>query len=154
MPLFRRRSLEPEPLVFTVGVDNHRVIVGGTERGCVMLSELDAYVGAVSARARARPDGRDPVAVQNAKMDYAEMAEAAISVVSVALQELAEQGLLSLDDLPVKPHLPRLDPALPTYEYIQKTHTRAVERIEWVRSIDRILRERGIAITDPLREAS
>jgi len=152
MPLFRRRSALPEPVVFTVGVDNHRVVVGGAELGCQMLPELDAYVGAVSTRAKPRSDGRDPVAVQNAKMDYAEMAEALISVVSVAVQDLTEQGLIAADEVPSKPHLPRLDQAMPTYDYIQETYTRATERIEWVRSIDGLLRERGIAIIEPLRQ--
>jgi hypothetical protein len=152
VPLFRRRTAEPGEIVFTVGVDNHRVIVGGTQRGCAMLEELDNYIPAVASRARGGVDGRDPVAVQSAKMDYAEMAEAAIAVVHAAVEELDQQGLLSATDVPAPPHLPALDRSLPTYEYIQQTYARAVRRIEWVRTVDRMLSERGIAITEPLRE--
>ncbi len=140
--------------MFTVGVDGHRVIVGGTASGCAMLSELDAYVGAVTARAHASRQGRDSVAVQNAKMDYVEMVEAAISVVSLAMEELAEQGFVSKDDIPSKPQMQRLDRSLPTYDYIQATYARAVQRIEWIRAVDHILRERRIAVAEPPRDLS
>jgi len=154
MPLFRRRVSEPEPTVFTVGVDNHRVIVGSPQRGCLLLEELEGYVPAVASRAGSLPGGRDPVAVQSAKMDYAEMVEATISVLSLALEELLKEGLLDSADVPAKPQPRRLDRSIPTYDYIQATYTRATERIAWVRAVDRLLAERGIAVAAAERESS
>jgi hypothetical protein len=152
--LFRRRPQEPAGEVFTVGVDNHRVIVGGAERGVEMLAELDAYVPLVAARARATPDGRDPVAVQSAKMDYAEMVDATISVLSLVLEELVGRGSLTGDDIPARGRGSPLDRSLPTYEYIQATYVRATERIVWVREVDRLLAARGIAVLPAERTSS
>jgi len=154
VPLFRRRRPEPEIPTFVVGVDNHRVTVGGPDSGCSMLAELDNYVGLAASRATPTSDGRDPVVVQNAKMDYVEMVESAVVVVSLALEELGEQGFVSDSEVPSKPQLQRVEKALPTYEYIQTTYGRAQERVEWIRVVDGILRERGIAILDPVRESN
>src|SRR5207244_6263201 len=92
MPLFRRRPSEPDALTFTVGVDNHRVVVGGPDRGCELLTDVDGYIGSVQTKWSRGRDGRDSVALQNAKMDYAEMVETMIIVLSLTLEELAERA--------------------------------------------------------------
>lgn len=148
MPLFgRRRSAEEAG--FTVGVDGHRVVLGSRE-GCSMLADLDDYVGPVLRRSTPKPDGRDSVAVQNAKMDYVEMAEASVLVVTLALEELVEQGVLRDGEAPPRPVMPPLDPDLPTYDYIQATYARAEQRVDWVREVDALFRARGIGILRPL----
>ncbi|HYL71235.1 MAG TPA: hypothetical protein VEY89_08040 [Candidatus Dormibacteraeota bacterium] len=147
MPLFRRR-LDAEAAGFTVGVDGHRVIIGSRD-GCTMLADLDDYVGPVIRRSPPKPDGRDSVAVQNAKMDYVEMAEATVLVVALALEELVEQGVLRADEVPARPVMRPLDPDLATYDYIQETYARAEARIAWVREVDALLRARDIAILRP-----
>ncbi|MBV9101122.1 MAG: hypothetical protein JOZ46_00385 [Candidatus Dormibacteraeota bacterium] len=148
MPLFGRRR-EAEAAGFTVGVDGHRVVLG-SRQGCEMLADLEDYVGPVLRRSTPKPDGRDSVAVQNAKMDYVEMAEAAVLVVTLAVEELVEQGVLREDDVPPRPKLPPLDPDLPTYDYIQSTYARAEQRVAWVRDVDALFRARDIAILRPL----
>ena len=150
MPLFRRRPAAAEPIAFSVGVDGHQVIVGSPAAGCdAMYGELDGYIGAIAQRMSSRPDGRDSIAVQNAKMDYVEMSDAAVLVVSLALEDLVDQGLLDGNEIPAKPRFAPLNPDLPTYEYIQATYSRAVQRIAWVREVDHLFRERGIAIVKP-----
>ena len=69
MPLFHRRPEATEPPAFTVGVDGHRVVVGGRQSGCVLLAELDEYLEAVGRYGRVLDNGRDSIAMQNAKMD-------------------------------------------------------------------------------------
>lgn len=154
MPFFRRRPAEPGGEEFPVGVDGHRVIIGGSERGVGMLAELDAYVPLVAARAGATADGRDPVAVQSAKMDYAEMVDAALAVVSLALEELVERGALNPSDIPPREPPRALDGTLPTYEYIQASYERANQSIAWLREVDRLLGARGIAVLPAARESS
>ena len=149
MPLFRRRSAEPEPLTFTVGVDAHRVIVGGAQIGCALLGDVDSYVDTVAERTGVAADGRDPVALQSAKMDYAEMVEAMISVLALALEELEQRELITSVEVPPRPELPRLSRSLPTYEYIQATYGRAQQRVDWARAVDTLLRARGIAVLWP-----
>jgi hypothetical protein len=153
MPFFRRRPAEPLGEMFTVGVDNHRVLIGGSERGVVMLAELDAYVPVVAARARVASDGRDAVAVQSAKMDYAEMVDATIAVLRLALQELVERASLESSDVPDAVETAAIERSLPTYEYIQATYSRAQERIEWVRAVDRLLTAHGIAVLPAAQES-
>jgi len=92
--------------------------------------------------------------VQSAKMDFAEMVEATISVLSLALEELVEKGLVNQAEVPPKQQLPRLDRSMPTYDYIQATYQRATERIVWVRTVDRVLSDRGIAVAPAEYESS
>jgi len=151
MPLFRRRREEDDVPTFMVGVDGHRVAIGGSQSGCVMLPEIDAYVELSTKRARSTRDGRDTVGVLNAKMDYVDMVDAAVAVVTLAMEELVEQGYVSADEIPDKVSLERLDREFPTYEYIQAIYTRAQLRLEYVRKVDALLRERGIAVLEPVR---
>jgi len=149
MPLFRRRPAEPEPLTFTVGVDAHRVVVGGPQSGCALLGDVDVYVETVAQRTRIAEDGRDPVALQSAKMDYAEMVDSMISVLTLALEELEQRELITAVDVPQRPDLPRLSRDLPTYDYIQATYGRAQQRVDWARAVDALLRTHGIAVLWP-----
>jgi len=152
MPLFRRRPEATEPPAFTVGVDGHRVVVGGRESGCVLLAELDEYLEAVGRYGRVLDNGRDSIAMQNAKMDYVEMADAAVMIVTLALEELAEQRVLNAADIPEKPVLGAMDRDVAVYEYIQATYARATQRVAWMRAVDAVLRSYGIAIVKPLAE--
>ena len=152
MPLFRRRLEATEPPAFTVGVDGHRVVVGGRESGCMMLTELDDYLDAVGRYGRVLDDGRDSIALQNAKMDYVEMADAAVMIVTLAVEELTEQRVLDVTDIPEKPALGALDRDMPTYEYIQSTYARATQRVAWIRAVDAVLRRYDIAIVKPAAE--
>jgi hypothetical protein len=147
MPLFRRRPAEHS---FTVGVDDHRVVVGGSQTGVELLDDIDGYVGAVASRGSTRPDGRDSIAVLNAKMDYAELADAAVTVLALALEDLTAQGFIAEEDIPDRPRRFQPQRDLPMYEHIQATYQRAQERMQWVRSVDELLRERGIAVLRPL----
>jgi hypothetical protein len=149
MPLFRRRPAEPEPLTFTVGVDAHRVVVGGRLSGCALLDDIDAYVERVAERTGTGADGRDPVALQSAKMDYAEMVDSMISVLTLALEELEQRELITPVEVPQRPELPQLTRSLPTYEYIQATYGRAQQRADWARAVDTLLRTHGIAVLWP-----
>ncbi len=150
MPLFRRRqAAASDVLTFSVGVDGHVVVVGGKDGGCVMLHELEQYLGAVGRYGHKLADGRDSIAMQNAKMDYVEMAEAAVTVVSLAVEELCAQEIIAESDVPARPRFAAVDPNLATYDYIQTTYARAQRRVEWMRAVDATLRERGIAIEKP-----
>lgn len=148
MPLFRRRQAA-EPLAFTVGVDGHQVIVGGDTAGCSLLGDFEGYVGVIARRMPVRADGRDSIAVQNAKMDYVEMTDAAVLIVTLALEDLEAEGVLSSEDVPRKPSFPPLDRELSTYDYIQETYRRAERRIDWLRAVDELFRDRHIAIERP-----
>ena len=148
MPLFRRRPAEPEALTFTVGVSDHRVVVGGGEGGCRILEDVDQY-GAFITR-RAAPDGgRDSVGVLNAKLDYAELVDTMVSVLVLAFEELVERGAVAAADVPAKPEAAALRRDLATYDYIQDSYRRAVQRCAWARQVDAMLRERGVAVLWP-----
>ena len=149
MRLFRRRPAEPGALRFTVGVDGHRVVVGGAERGCALLDGVDAYVDSVAERAGSKPDGRDSVALQSAKMDYAEMVDAMVSVLSLTLEELVERGVMDSGEVPEKPALGRLDRNLGTYDYIQAAYGRARQRVGWAQAVDELLRSHDVAVLWP-----
>ena len=153
MPLFRRRPEATEPPAFTVGVDGHRVVVGGRQSGCVLLVELDDYLEAVSHYGRVLADGRDSIAMQNAKMDYVEMADTAVMIVILALEELTEQRVLNPADIPAKPVFDALSRDVPTYDYIQAMYARATQRVAWMRDVDAVLRNYGIAIVKPVAES-
>jgi hypothetical protein len=149
MPLFRRRPVEPEPLTFTVGVDGHRVVVGGPLTGCALLDDVESYVDRVAERTTAGVDGRDAVAVQSAKMDYAEMVDSMISVLTLALEELAQRDMIIATEVPAKPQLQRLSSSLATYDFIQAAYGRAQQRVTWARAVDGLLRARGVAVLWP-----
>jgi hypothetical protein len=149
MPLFRRRPVEPDALTFTVGVDGHRVVVGGPYSGCALLDDVESYVDRVAERTTAGVDGRDPVALQSAKMDYAELVDSMISVLTLALEELEQRNMITAAEVPAKPALQRLSPSLGTYDFIQAAYGRAQQRVTWARAVDELLRARGVAVLWP-----
>jgi len=146
MPLFRRRQASDAG--FTVGVDGHRVLLGRSG-GCEMLDEIDGYIGAIAQRASTRPDGRDAIAVLNAKMDYAEMVDATLLVLLLTCEELVERGVMAHDDVPPPPRREPMARDLATYDYIQELYRRSVERMQWVHLVDALLRERNITVLRP-----
>jgi hypothetical protein len=151
MPFFRRTPKPAAPTMeFTVGLRDNRVHVGGEESGIAQLDELRDYVGAVTGHAGATPEGRDPVAVLNAKMDFAEMVNDAASVVTLAFEELAERDVIPLDQAPAQPELPEVPQQGSTYDYIQATHDRAVVRMAWLEQADAVLVRHGVAVLPPL----
>lgn len=154
MPWFRRREQAPSRETFTVGVDGHRVLLGEPAEGCRFLGGIDEWVEAVARRDAARPrsDGRDSIALLNAKMDYAEMVDDAMSVVVLAFEELVERGVLEANAVPDRPPRDRLGDRR-TYDYIQHAHARAVERRAWLRAADALLREHGVTVEAPERPA-
>lgn len=151
MPLFRRRERAAHPtLQFTVGVRDDRVVVGGAAAGIVQLDELRDYVGAVTGHAGPRADGRDPVAVLNAKMDYAELVNDACSVVALAFEELTAQGVVASGDVPALPELPPVPQQSSTYDFIQATYARAQRRMAYLEAADAVLARHGVAVLPPL----
>ncbi len=151
MPLFRRTPRAPQPtLQFTVGVHDDRVVVGGGDAGIVQLDELRDYVGSVTGHAGAKADGRDPVAVLNAKMDFAELVNDAASVVVLAFEELVAQGVVPGDEVPAEPELPPVPRQSSTYDFIQATHARAEARMAYLEACDAVLGRHGVAILPPL----
>jgi hypothetical protein len=152
VPLFRRRGdRPPEPsLRFTVGTRDHRVTVGGAERGLTMLDELRGYIASVTGPAALPgPDGRDSVAVLSAKMDHAEMVTDIVSAVVLALEELAEQGVVPAGAVPPPPRLASPPASEGHYAYIQEAHRRAEARMEWLDQADAVLREHAAAVLPP-----
>lgn len=151
MPLFRRSPRAPQPtLQFTVGVHDDRVVVGGGDAGIVQLDELREYVGAVTGHAGPNAEGRDPVAVLNAKMDYAELVNDAVSVVTLAFEELAGHGVVPGDEVPAAPDLPPVPQQSSTYDFIQATYARAQARMGYLEASDEVLARHGVAILPPL----
>ena len=149
MPLFRRRPADPEPLAFTVGVGDHRVVVGGPDAGCQLLEDVGQYAAFIERR-NARTDGtRDTVGVLNAKLDYAELVDTMVSVLVLTFEELVERGLMSADQVPQKPASPPLRRDLATYDYIQDSYRRAEARCEWARDVDALLRKHGVCVLWP-----
>ena len=154
MPLFHRAPKHAAPsLEFTVGVRDNRIAVGVAEAGITQLDELRDYVGRVTGHAGPRPDGRDPVAVLNAKMDYAELVDDAASVVSLAFEELAERGLIDAAEVPPHPDLPPVPQHSSTYDYIEATYARAQARMAWLEAADDVLERHGVAVLPPLPPA-
>jgi hypothetical protein len=154
MPLFRRAGRSGDrnapTLEFTAGVRNHRVVVGGPERGCTMLEELRGYVASVTGAAAAPgPDGRDSVAVLSAKLDFAEMVDDTASAVALAVEELIERGVLAGDAVPVPPRLPPPPSTSGHYAYIAEGHRRAEARLEWLDLVDAVFRAHGVALLPP-----
>lgn len=150
MPLFRRTSRPSPPSAeFTVGLRGNRIVVGGPDPGIAQLGELREYVGSVTGHAGAMPDGRDPVAVLNAKMDFAELVDDAASNAALAFEELIERKLIDADEVPPAPDLPSVPRHSKTYEYIQASHARAQSRMEWLESVDVVFRRHGVALLPP-----
>jgi len=149
MPLFRRRPAEPEPLAFTVGVGDHRVVVGTAEAGCHLLEDVGQYAEFIERRGAQTDGARDSVGVLNAKLDYAELVDTMVSVLVLTFEELVERGLISADQVPQKPVSAPLRRDLATYDYIQDSYARATQRCEWAREVDGLLRRFGVAILWP-----
>ena len=149
MPYFKRRPPEPAALTFTVGVDGHRVMVGGPVTGSALLADVDQYISKVAERTPARVDGRDGVALQSAKLDYAEMVDSMISVLTLTVEELQQRGIVDSAEVPLKESLPRLDRNLPTYDYIQSAYARARQRCVWARQVDELLHRHEVAVLWP-----
>jgi hypothetical protein len=149
MPLFRRRP-GPELGWFTVGSEGHRVVPDSPPGGIEQLEGLGDYVEAISLRRPPGPNGRDAIAVLNAKMDHAEAVNDLVAAALVACEELVQRGLLDLSLMPPAPPSPRLARDLRTYEYIQELHERAVERREWLENVDALLRLNGVLLLAPL----
>lgn len=148
MPLFRRRAAEPDVLAFTVGVSNHRVVLGGEEAGCRLLDDIDQYEEYMAQR-QAPSGRRDTVGVLNAKLDYAELVDTTVSVLVLTFEELVARGVVAQEDVPEKPAASALRRDLATYEYIQDAYARARRRSEWVREVDAQLREYGVSVYWP-----
>jgi len=149
MPLFRRRAAESEPLGFTVGVGNHRVLVGGGTSGCALLEDVETYAGFIARRSAHQHGGRDGVGVLNAKLDYAELVDTMVSVLLLTFEELVDRGVMTPGDVPPKPAPAPLGRDLETYEFIQESYLRAERRYDWARGVDALLRERDIAVLWP-----
>jgi len=150
MPLFRRRPAAPEPAVFTVGVGDHRVVVGGPDAGCRILDDIDQYAEFIARKGVHGTGGRDTVGVLSAKLDYAELVDTMVSVLVLTFEELVERRLMAAEEVPEKPASNRLRRDLATYDYIQDAYERAVRRCEWAREVDGLLRDRGVAVLWPL----
>jgi hypothetical protein len=154
MPLFRRSPRQPEPrLELTVGLRDNRVVVGAGQPGIAQLDELRDYVGSVTGHAPPTESGRDPVAVLNAKMDFAELVNDCAAVVSLAFEELADRAVVPAGDVPPAPALPDVPQQASTYDYIQATHARAQVRMGWLEDADAVLRRHGVAVLPPLPPA-
>ena len=149
MPLFRRREAQ-SPGWFTVGVQGHRVVPGTDQPGIEQLDGLGDYVEAISRRRPPGPDGRDAIAVLNAKMDFAETVNDLVSAAALACEELVERGLLSAELNPPAPPYPALARDLTTYEHIQQLHARALQRQAWLDAVDTLLRLHNVALLAPV----
>jgi hypothetical protein len=149
MPLFGRRAT-PELQWFTVGVQGHRVAPGAHEGGIAQLEGLGDYVEAISKRRPPGPDGRDTIAVLNAKMDHADSVNDLVAAAALACEELVERGLLDPALQPPSPPYPGMRRDLSTYDYIQQLHARAVDRRAWLQVVDALLREHHVALLAPL----
>jgi len=151
MPLFRRSPREPTPtLQFTVGLRDNRVVIGAAQPGIAQLDELRDYVGSVTGHAGPTPDGRDPVAVLNAKMDFAELVDDDAAVVVLAFEELTERGVLDASEVPPQPDLPPLPQRATTYDYIEAAHARAQVRLQWLDAAHEVLLRHAVAVLPPL----
>jgi hypothetical protein len=149
MPLFHRR-LAHELEWFTVGVHGHRVVPGSPGGGIEQLEGLGDYVEAISLRRPPGPDGRDSIAVLNAKMDHADAVNDLVAAAMLACEELVERGLLDPTQAPPPPPYAPMPKDMTTYEYIQQLHERAVERRDWLENVDSVLRLHSVSLLAPL----
>jgi hypothetical protein len=148
VPLFRRHTPDAYEW-FTVGVQAHRVVPGSRAPGIQQLEGLGDYVEGISRRRPPGPDGRDRIAVLNAKMDLADAVNDLVAAAVLACEELVERGLLEPSQAPASPPFAPLEKDLTTYDYIQQLHMRAVERREWLANVDGLLRLQGVALMAP-----
>ena len=95
------------------------------------------------------PDGRDSIAVLNAKMDHADAVNDLVAAAVLACEELVERGVLEPRRRPASPPFAPLRRDTTTYEYIQQLHERAVERREWLENVDALLRLHGVSPARP-----
>ena len=150
MPLFRRTP-KPQPTAqFTVGMRDNRVVVGAEQPGIQQLAELRDYVGSVTGHAGPTPEGRDPVAVLNAKMDFAELVDDAAAIATLAFEELVEHGIVDQAEVPQHSELPPMPQKSSTYDYIEAAYARAQARMAWLDAADGVLRRHGVALLPPL----
>jgi hypothetical protein len=149
MPLFRRRAAEQQTDWFTVGVLGHRCIPGSRTPGIEQLEGLDDYVEAIRQRRPPGADGRDSIAVLNAKMDHADSVDDLVAAVVLASEELVERGLLDESLAPASPPHAAMAEDRGTYHYIQQVHQRAVERRQWLDDVDILFRLNGVALLAP-----
>jgi hypothetical protein len=149
MPLFRRRAAEQQAEWFTVGAQGHRVIPRCRTPGIEQLDGLGDYVEAISQRRPPGADGRDSIAVLNAKMDHAEQVNDLVAAVVLACEELVERELLDPALAPPSPPHAGMPKNLATYDYIQQVHDRAVERREWLHDVDSLFRLNSVALLAP-----
>jgi hypothetical protein len=149
MPMFHRRYAQ-ELDWFTVGAQGHRVVPNAQEPGIEQLGGLGDYVEAISRRRPPGPDGRDTIAVLNAKMDHADDVNDLVTAAVLACEELVERGLLDVAQAPAAPPYAPLRKDMTTYEYIQQLHERAVERREWLDNVDALLRLHDVSLLAPL----
>ncbi len=149
MPLFRRRATQ-EQEGFTVGAQGHRVLLGSTRPGIEQLDGLSDYVEAIIVRRPPGPDGRDTIAVLNAKMDHADAVNDLVAATVLACEELVERGVLEPTLTPTSPPFDALRRDTNTYEYIQLLHVRAVERREWLENVDALLRLHAVSLLAPV----
>ncbi|HEY8755341.1 MAG TPA: hypothetical protein VIN65_03180 [Candidatus Dormibacteraeota bacterium] len=150
MPLFHRRPAKHQADWFTVGAEGHRVIPDSPQPGIEQLAGLGDYVESISLRRPPGPDGRDAIAVLNAKMDHADAVNDLVAATVVACEEFVERGLLDPADAPAAPPFASMHRDASTYEYIQQLHARAVERREWLENVDALFRLRGVSLLAPL----
>ncbi|MDQ6856287.1 MAG: hypothetical protein M3Z57_04365 [Candidatus Dormibacteraeota bacterium] len=149
MPLFHRRSAAQEEW-FTVGAQGHRVLPRSPRPGIEQLDGLSDYVDSISVRRPPGPDGRDSIAVLNAKMDHADAVNDLVAAAVLTCEELVERGILEPAQMPASPPLAPLRRDATTYEYIQQLHERSVERREWLDNVDALLRVHGVSLLAPL----
>jgi hypothetical protein len=149
VPLFRRRALQ-ENEWFTVGAQGHRVVPDSPKPGIEQLDGLGDYVEAIAVRRPPGADGRDTIAVLNAKMDHADAVNDLVAAAVLACEELVERGVLDPSQAPVSPPYERLQRNTNTYDYIQELHERAVERRAWLENVDALLRLHGVSLLPPL----
>src|SRR6202011_2804315 len=135
---------------FTVGAQGHRVVPHSPQPGIEQLAGLGDYVEAISVRRPPGPDGRDSIAVLNAKMDHADQVNDLVAAVVLACEELVERDLLDPSLAPPTPPDVRMPRDLSTYDYIQQRHQRAVERREWLDNVDSLFRLNGVALLAPV----
>ncbi|HWF58637.1 MAG TPA: hypothetical protein VG520_09815 [Candidatus Dormibacteraeota bacterium] len=150
MPLFHRRDAPHQLEWFTVGAEGHRVIPNSPRPGIEQLAGLGDYVEAISVRRPPGPDGRDAIAVLNAKMDHADSVNDLVAATVVACEELVERGVLDPREAPAAPPFAPMHKDATTYEYIQQLHARAVERREWLEDVDALFRLHSVSLLAPL----
>ncbi len=148
MPLFRRRS-GPDGEGFVVGSQGHRVMPGSRQGGIEQLAGLGDYVEAISRRRPPGPDGRESIAVLNAKMDHAEAVNDLVAAAVLACEELVERGLLDPASAPAAPPHARMPDYVSTYGYIQLLHERALARRAWLETVDALLCSHHVLLLAP-----